>query len=208
MNFKEMVGSKLKAIRKEQGYTQESVINILKTRNPDFPADAKGWQSWEKGRTMPKDFETFACVCELFGVSSDYMLGLSDEMKPQAKEFQKATGLSESAIANISRYRNNPEIMACINQFLSSADFINAIGNMVIAKSPAVSIPTKEDITENVVQGSKLYQIATGEKKIITDERITLTGERLKEWLLWQTAQDLNRLTERIVKGDNGDGTR
>ena len=211
MGFKEKFGNRLRNLRKERGFTQNSIVDALAERTSytsDLPTSDKGWQSYEKGRTTPS-LEGLAHISAFFGVTSDYLLGIDPEMKPGAKKFQQETGLSESAIANISKHRHNPEIISCINQFLSSDDFINAICNMVIAKSPYYAgIPTKEEITDSVLQGSKLYQIAIGKKESITDEHITLKGERLKEWQLWQASQNLNKLINRIVKGEDEDGTR
>lgn len=35
------------------------------------------YASWEQGRTQP-DIENIICLCKIFGVSSDYLLGLED----------------------------------------------------------------------------------------------------------------------------------
>lgn len=207
--IKQMIGNKLKKIRKERGYTQESIVAALLDSNEQdnvLPQDGKGWQSYEVGRTSPS-VVGIAQIAKFFGVSTDYILGLSEEEQPQAKEFQKATGLSESAISNISRYKDCPEMISCINQFLSSAEFIEAIARIVFVKSPVSSFRDKtEDMKQAILQGSKLYNIATGQKKRDGSEAIKLTGKELNTWELWQVTQDLNKLIDRIVKGDNEDG--
>lgn len=213
MDFKEMVGNKLKKMRKDRGYTQGTVVEVLKSENPEcadiFPQDNKGWQGWEKGRTAPS-LEALSKIALLFGVSADYLLDLSKEMQPQAKEFQKATGLSESSITNLSRYKSSPKIMDCINQFLSSSDFLDAMSDLVIAKTPIQpSFNTKEFINntnEKLTQGAKLFNILTGGKRTITDEKITLTQERLTEYYYWKATQTLAKLMNKIVEGEKDNG--
>ena len=39
------------------------------------------WNGWERGRTEP-DFATLVRLCQLFDVSADYLLGLSQDKKP------------------------------------------------------------------------------------------------------------------------------
>ena len=39
------------------------------------------WSGWERGRTEPS-FGTLVKLCQLFDVSADYLLGLSQEKKP------------------------------------------------------------------------------------------------------------------------------
>ena len=55
MEFKD----RLKAIRKEKGMTQKDA-------------------SWEQGRTEP-DIKMIKKLCKIYEVSSDYLLGISDE---------------------------------------------------------------------------------------------------------------------------------
>jgi transcriptional regulator with XRE-family HTH domain len=44
--------------------------------------------NWFTGRTQP-DFETFALLCQLLGVSSDQILGLPGAAPPEPEEFVK-----------------------------------------------------------------------------------------------------------------------
>lgn len=39
------------------------------------------WNGWERGRTEP-NFATLVMLCQLFDVSADYLLGLSQDKKP------------------------------------------------------------------------------------------------------------------------------
>ena len=67
MEFKD----RLKAIRKEKGMTQKDVYFLLNI-------SANGYASWEQGRTEP-DIKMIKKLCKIYEVSSDYLLGISDE---------------------------------------------------------------------------------------------------------------------------------
>ncbi len=185
---------RLQELRGIRGSTQEIIAEEL-------GIEVRRWKSYEYGdRNMP--FDILKAVSRLFNVTTDYLLGLSDEMQPQAKEFQQATGLSESAITNISKCKDSAVLVECMNQFLSSEEFINAISNLVIAKTPSYSVKSLADHKEGINQGLKMYKIVQGKKRTLTDEKIVLTGERLKEWEYLQASENLQKLMNRIVKGE------
>lgn len=71
---------RLHNLRIEHGYSLESLANELNKRfNASFN---KGMLSkYESGRTVP-DFKNVPCIAEFFGVSVDYMIGLSDIPNP------------------------------------------------------------------------------------------------------------------------------
>lgn len=62
---------KLKEIRRDRGYTQKNIYQMLKV-SPNCYA------SWEQGRTQP-DIENIKKLCIILDISSDYLLGLEDE---------------------------------------------------------------------------------------------------------------------------------
>lgn len=66
-----MFAERLKTTRKQNGYTQVSLAEKLKV--------SKGTVAmWETGKRTP-DFETLIALSELFDVSTDYLLGKSDD---------------------------------------------------------------------------------------------------------------------------------
>ena len=66
-----MFAERLKTTRKQNGYTQVSLAEKLKV--------SKGTVAmWETGKRTP-DFETLISLSELFDVSTDYLLGKSDD---------------------------------------------------------------------------------------------------------------------------------
>jgi transcriptional regulator with XRE-family HTH domain len=67
----EIFCTRLKELRLESGSTQKQLAERLNTSNSAVC-------DWEKGRTQP-DLQMLAKIALLFGVSSDYLLGLSDD---------------------------------------------------------------------------------------------------------------------------------
>ncbi|MBQ8394695.1 MAG: helix-turn-helix transcriptional regulator [Clostridia bacterium] len=62
---------RIKELRLECGFTQKELAEKLSTTNSAVC-------DWEKGRTEP-DLEMLTQIATLFQVSTDYLLGLSDD---------------------------------------------------------------------------------------------------------------------------------
>lgn len=69
-----MRGDRLRELRKNLGYSQESLAEILETHQRQI------WR-WENGETVPSGND-IARLSETLNVSSDYLLGLSDDPTP------------------------------------------------------------------------------------------------------------------------------
>lgn len=65
-----MIGERLAEVRKDRGDTQK---NLAEKMNVSVHTVS----SWEQERSEPSH-ETLVRICRLYGVSSDYLLGLSD----------------------------------------------------------------------------------------------------------------------------------
>lgn len=92
---------RLKKLREQCGLTQEQVKNRI-------GCDLKTYRAWEKDGNYPSA-DYLIELSQLFGVSTDYLLGISDYTNIGNKEMSETTGLSEHAI-NILRAinRNRP----------------------------------------------------------------------------------------------------
>lgn len=62
---------RIKELRESEGLTQKALAEKLNTTNSTVC-------DWEKGRTQP-DLEMLAKLARLFEVSTDYLVGLSDD---------------------------------------------------------------------------------------------------------------------------------
>lgn len=70
--------NRLKILRKENGYTQEDVANKL-----GLTKSAYGY--YEQGKTVP-DAHTLSKLANIFDVTTDYLLGRTDNPKLTAKD--------------------------------------------------------------------------------------------------------------------------
>ncbi len=69
-NRMEEFNSSLKRIRITRGYTQKQISDALNV-------SLNCYASWEQGRTEPP-ISKIKILCEIFGVTSDELLGISD----------------------------------------------------------------------------------------------------------------------------------
>lgn len=68
----------MKELRKGKNLTQKELASVLKTNNSSIC-------DWECGRTQP-DLQTLARMAVFFDVSTDYLLGLEDEIGAKVYE--------------------------------------------------------------------------------------------------------------------------
>lgn len=66
----EQVSKKLAEARKNSNYTQQEVANKLSIH-------LSQWQKYEYGK-IQLDYDKIIAVCKLFGISADYLFGLSE----------------------------------------------------------------------------------------------------------------------------------
>lgn len=66
----EKVSKKLAEARKNAGYTQQQVANLLNIH-------LSQWQKYEYAK-IQLDYDKIIAVCKLFEISADYLFGLSD----------------------------------------------------------------------------------------------------------------------------------
>lgn len=104
-----MFGENMRKLRESKGYTQSTLGDAL-----NLSPSTIGM--YEQGRRLP-DAETLIRMCELFNVSSDYLLEISDTPKPYKKSYSgesleqrlknliKEIGLDKSTVAEMSKIR-------------------------------------------------------------------------------------------------------
>lgn len=66
-----MFGERLKELRKENNMLQKDLAKLLNVHNTTVSA-------WETGDNEP-DLKTLAQIAKIFAVTTDYLLGLTDE---------------------------------------------------------------------------------------------------------------------------------
>lgn len=77
-----MIGERLREIRRDHGDTQQSLANKLH-------ATLYAVRCWEQEKSSPSH-ETLIAICKLYHISSDYLLGLTDEDPQYLKPHQQS----------------------------------------------------------------------------------------------------------------------
>ena len=90
-----MIGERLAEIRQFNGDTQAMLAKKL-----GYSKDAVS--SWEQGRVPPKE-PTLIKICQMYKVSSDYLLGLSDE-DPEYERRRRQSSLTPDEQAEVRDY--------------------------------------------------------------------------------------------------------
>lgn len=81
-------GMKIKQLRKDKGLTQEELIYIINT-NYDRSISKSMISKWENDKETPAKFSDVAALSDFFGVTADYLLGLSDDKYGDEVEYRK-----------------------------------------------------------------------------------------------------------------------
>lgn len=77
-----MLGERLSEIRKDHGDTQAILAQKLEVSLPTVRA-------WEQEKSSPSH-ETLVKLCRMYGISSDYLLGLTDEDPAYVRQRRQA----------------------------------------------------------------------------------------------------------------------
>ena len=80
---------RIKELRKEQGWSQQQLADLLFVNQTAV-------SQWERGATMPEP-QTLLRLSSIFDVSTDYLLGRSDEKKPPASEDDERLALANAS---------------------------------------------------------------------------------------------------------------
>ncbi len=90
-----MIGERLQEIRKDHGDTQQTLAEKLNV-------SLYAVRCWEQDKSAP-GHETLVAICRLYQVSSDYLLGLSDEDQLYTQKRQQHS-LSPENLAALKKF--------------------------------------------------------------------------------------------------------
>lgn len=102
---------RLRELRKSRKFTQSGLAARVGITDAVL-------SNYERDQREP-DFNTLICLAKALCVSTDYLLGYSDDECPNAKEFVEITGLSESTLAGFCYL---PEASAITNALFTSSN--------------------------------------------------------------------------------------
>lgn len=102
-----MFGTRLKELRKKNGYTQVTLAEKLGVSKGTIAM-------WEVGKRKP-DFETLCTLSEMFDVRTDYILGQSDD--------DSSITLSDTDIEQLGAWTTEESLKELFETYLTIDDF-------------------------------------------------------------------------------------
>ncbi len=134
--------SPLARLRKSRSLTQTAVAGKI-------GCDIKSYRSWEIYGKRPNT-QCLIALADLFDVSTDYILGLTDFVHVEYRDISELTGLSEAAIIAL----REPLIRDVLNTILASPHGLSALravsGFLTAARISDVEICVGDDGSLNI----------------------------------------------------------
>ena len=90
-----MIGERLAEIRADHHHTQKDLADAL-------GVCLQSVRNWEQGRNDPPN-QTLVRICQLYGTSADYLLGISD-YDPSGEERRRKSRLTKDELAALHDY--------------------------------------------------------------------------------------------------------
>lgn len=92
-----MIGERLKEVRKDHGDGQKELAEKI-------GATLAMVRCWEQEKSAPSH-EHLVSICKLYGVSSDYLLGISN-LDPVYEQRRRISRLTPAELAELKEYEN------------------------------------------------------------------------------------------------------
>ncbi len=127
------LGTRLKALRTEKGLSHETLSNALKEKY-QISISTDSLQNYEVSepnhsksrKNLGMRIEYLRAFADYYGVSTDYLLGISEyrTADPKIKEAAQLTGLSEDTIAFFAKYSHITSHISCIEWLTDVIDVL------------------------------------------------------------------------------------
>lgn len=133
-----MIGDKIKLLREARGLTQQQI-----SQDPDFGIKQGTLSAYERNAREP-NVETIRKIAEYFGVTADYLIGISEHKTAEHDAVGQIIPLSDAAIDSLRTYDDT--LLATISSVLSASaatEFFEDLRAYVMACSPG-----PEDLAE------------------------------------------------------------
>lgn len=145
-----VLSERLAATRESRGLTQQQVVD----RSEGLIGAIQVYSNYETGKRNP-DYGTLCQLATIYGVTTDFLLGRTDEELPQIKEFRVATGLSDHAISVITTLPSGATQI--LSSMIESLDFMLFLYRLLLFKEAKDS-------------SSKLYETLSDIVKVASDD--------------------------------------
>lgn len=126
---KEEIGKRIKTLRKQKHLSQDDLANRLFYIAPtkDKALGQSTISSWERGVTLPP-LERMIALASIFDCDVAYLLGDYSKEKKDNSDICDMTGLSQKALSQLLRYKEQyPDYIDSLNFLLESDNFEDAL---------------------------------------------------------------------------------
>ena len=176
-----MIGDKIKLLREAKGLTQQQIA-----QDPAFGIKQGTLSAYERNAREP-NIETIRKIAEYFGVTSDYLLGISEHQTVEHDAIGKVIPLSDAAIDFLRTY--DDAMLSTISSVLSAsaaAEFFEDLRAYVMA-----CCPEPEDLAELLPMADHLNRGAGADRVAL--EMLTSYKRKLLDRALDELCEELTR---------------
>ena len=174
-----MIGDKIKLLREAKGLTQQQI-----TQDPAFGIKQGTLSAYERNAREP-NIETIRRIAEYFGVTSDYLIGISEHQTAECDAVGKVIPLSDDAIDALRGY--DAAVLSTISSVLSASaatEFFEDLRAYVMACSPgpedlAELLPMADHINRSASADRVALEMLTGYKRKLLDRALDELCEEL-----------------------------
>lgn len=174
-----MIGDKIKLLRETKGLTQQQIA-----QDPAFGIKQGTLSAYERNAREP-NIETIRRIAEYFGVTSDYLIGISEHQTAEYDAVGKVIPLSDDAIDALRGY--DAEVLSTISSVLSASaatEFFEDLRAYVMACSPG-----PEDLAELLPMADHLNRGASADRVAL--EMLTSYKRKLLDRALDELCEEL-----------------
>lgn len=199
------MGKRLKELRESKGLSHEKLkkimmekyhVKISRDSLMSYEISDEFHSKAEKCPNLKMRVEYLNCFSDLYGVSTDYLLGKTDIKTPDisVQEICEYTGISESAIIVLQKIkeRESDDEPNMFNRFLSTmicnGTFQRMLCRMMIYRNAKIAGQIFQDILETMPAGYTQAELVEEIKKRRTDT--TLQPGVRDELLIYQLLED------------------
>lgn len=174
-----MIGDKIKLLREARGLTQQQI-----SQDPDFGIKQGSLSAYERNAREP-NVETIRKIAEYFGVTADYLIGISEHKTAEHDAVGQIIPLSDAAIDSLRTYDDT--LLATISSVLSASaatEFFEDLRAYVMACSPG-----PEDLAELLPMADHINRSASADRVAL--EMLTSYKRKLLDRTLDELCEEL-----------------
>jgi transcriptional regulator with XRE-family HTH domain len=180
-------GERIAKLREDRGIKQAEAARRMK----DFVSSAQVLSGYELGKRQPP-FETVVAFAQYYGVTTDYLLGNSDEERPQVKNLCNETMLSRVAVTNLLKMSDHPDMGGDPNCLFALNNLLEGFSDILCA----ALVPLTEFLEFEPVDCSAFEDVAKSAN--MDPERFAkLTNDAIEQQIINDFVEDIKNLRMR-----------